>query len=89
MGPCTANVRRPTVDSRCRGTTIGLRGVVLRCDQSYLVLPGTVFHLCAMSSIVFTICALLLVTQASVVVPRLLILPTAATLQWMQPTGAV
>ena len=22
MGPCTANVRRPTVDSRCRGTTI-------------------------------------------------------------------
>jgi len=22
MGPCTANARRPTVDSRCRGTTI-------------------------------------------------------------------
>ena len=22
MGPCTANAQRPTVDSRCRGTTI-------------------------------------------------------------------
>ena len=22
MGPCTANARRPTVDSRCRGITI-------------------------------------------------------------------
>jgi len=22
MGPCTANARRPTVDSRCRGTTV-------------------------------------------------------------------
>ena len=22
MGPCTVNARRPTVDSRCRGTTI-------------------------------------------------------------------
>jgi len=22
MGPCTASARRPTVDSRCRGTTI-------------------------------------------------------------------
>jgi len=22
MGPCTANARRPAVDSRCRGTTI-------------------------------------------------------------------
>jgi len=26
MGPCTANARRPTVDSRCRGTTISCRG---------------------------------------------------------------
>jgi len=31
MGPCTANARRPTVVSRCRGTTISCCVADLRC----------------------------------------------------------
>jgi len=31
MGPCTVNARRPTVDSRCRGTTIICCVADLRC----------------------------------------------------------
>ena len=34
MGPCTANARRPTVDSRCRGTTISCSVADLRCCLS-------------------------------------------------------
>ena len=35
MGPCTANARRPTVDSRCRGTTISFCVADLRrCNHA-------------------------------------------------------
>jgi len=47
MGPCTAKARRPTVDSRCRGTTTGVAGILCLKRQHSITLHAVVlFVLC-------------------------------------------